>query len=151
MQVINYPASVSPSTPIPAARFGLATAAYLLPTFPLGYLWHLVLFRQQYHELQLYRAEVIIPLGVASMLVQALLFAWLYPRVCSTRRDAWLSSAARFFAVFSVLAWSFTTLPVAAKYQMASIPVFLGLETSFTLVHFLVVSPLIALAYREKR
>lgn len=150
MQVICYAAPMNQTTPISATRFWRAVAAYILPTFPLGYVWHLVLFQRQYHDLQLYRDEVIIPLGLASMAIQSLVFAWLYPRVFSTRREAWLSSACRFFAMFAALAWSFTTLPVAAKYQMASIPMFLVLETSFTLVHFLVVSPLIALAYREK-
>lgn len=84
------------------------------------------------------------------MAIQALAFAWMYPRIFSTRREAWISSAVRFFLIFSVLAWSFTTLPVAAKYEMASIPMFLALETTFTLAHFLVVSPLIALAYRDR-
>ena len=138
------------SASIPSSRFWLAVAAYVLPTFPLGYVWHLVLFREQYHALQLYRADVIIPLGLASMAIQSLAFAWIYPRIFSTRREAWISSSARFFAIFSVLAWSFTTLPVAAKYQMTSIPIFLTLETIFTLSHFLVISPLIALAYRDR-
>lgn len=137
-------------SPRTSARFWLAVAAYLLPTFPLGYVWHLELFHQQYQALKLYRDEVIIPLGLASMLIQAVLFAWIYPRLFSTRRSDWLVSAFRFFAVFSVLAWSFTTLPVAAKYQMASVGSFLILETAFTLVHFLVISPLITLAYRER-
>ena len=137
------------AAPIRKTRFWLAVAAYIVPTFPLGYVWHLILFRQQYQNLRLYRTDVIIPLGLVSMLVQSLVFAWLYPRTFSTRRQAWKSSAGRFFALFSLLAWSYTTLPIAAKYQMASIPPFLALETSFTLVHFLVVSPLIALAYRE--
>jgi hypothetical protein len=149
MQAIGYAAYMNQATPISVTRFWLAVAAYILPTFPLGYVWHLVLFQQQYHDLQLYRADVIIPLGLASMLVQSLVFAWLYPRVFSTRREAWISSATRFFVLFAALAWSFTTLPVAAKYQMTSISMFLALETSFTLVHFLVVSPLIALVYRE--
>jgi hypothetical protein len=134
----------------PIAQMALAAAAYLLPTFPLGYVWHLVLFKDQYHQLQLYRPDVIIPLGLATMIIQSLLFAWIYPRLFTTRRDAWLSSAARFFIVFSILAWSFTTLPVAAKYQMTSVSSFLMLETSFTLIHFLIVSPLIALAWRDK-
>jgi hypothetical protein len=136
--------------PFSTARFWLAVLAYLLPTFPLGYVWHLVLFEPRYHELQLYRAEVIIPLGLAAMLIQSLLFAWMYPRLFDTRRGSWISSAFWFFAVFSLLAWSFTTLPVAAKYEMASVTKFMVLETSFTLVQFLVVSPLIALAYRDK-
>lgn len=137
-------------TPRTSARFWLAVAAYLLPTFPLGYVWHLELFHKQYQALELYRREVIIPFGLASMAIQAVLFAWIYPRLFSTRREAWLVSAARFFSVFSVLAWSFTTLPVAAKYQMTSVGSFLALETAFTLVHFLLISPLIALAYRER-
>lgn len=129
--------------------FLLAVAAYLLPTFPLGYFWHLTTFREQYERLGLYREKVIIPFGLASMLVQALLFAWLYPRVFSTSRDAWLSSAAGFALVFGLLAWSFTTLPVAAKYRMTSVRSFLLLETAFTAVQFLIVSPLIALAWRN--
>ena len=141
---------MNPITHPRSLKFWLGVAAYLLPTFPLGYVWHLVLFQEQYHALQLYRPDVIIPFGLASMMVQALLFSWLYPRVFLTARDAWITSATRFFAVFSVLAWSFTTLPVAAKYQMTSVASFLTLETSFTLIHFLVVSPLIALAYRDK-
>jgi len=39
-------------------------------------------------------------------------------------------------------------LPAAAKYQMASVPDFLALEAGFTVVHFAVISPLIALVYR---
>lgn len=127
-----------------------AVAAYLVPTFPLGYLWHLVTFHEQYERLEMYRADVIIPLGLASMIAQALIFAWIYPRLCSTRRPDWLRSAARFFAVVGALAWSFTTLPVAAKYRMTSVVDFMWLETAFTIVQFAVVSPLIALSYRDR-
>ena len=52
--------------------------------------------------------------------------------------------------VFALLAWSFTTLPVAAKYRMSSVADFLVLETSFTIVQFLVVAPLVAFAYRGR-
>lgn len=128
--------------------FWLAALAYLVPTFPLGYLWHLVTFHDAYERLALYRAEVIIPFGLASMLIQAVFFAWGYPRLFSTRREDWIGSALRFFGAFTVLAWSFTTLPVAAKYQMSSVVDFLKLETAFTVIQFAIVSPLIALAYR---
>ena len=129
--------------------FWLAVAAYLLPTFPLGYFWHLTTFRTQYERLEMYRQEVIIPLGLATMIVQALIFAWLYPRLFSTNREAWLQGAAGFALVFGVLAWTFTTLPVAAKYRMTSVSSLLLLESAFTVVQFLVVSPLVALAWRD--
>jgi hypothetical protein len=130
-------------------RFWLAALAYLLATFPLGYGWHLVAFKDAYDRLALYRADVIIPLGIASMLVQALFFAWVYPRLFSTRREDWLRSALAFGAVFAALAWSFTTLPVAAKYPMKSVVDFVWLETAFTLLQFAIVSPLSALAFRQ--
>lgn len=132
-------------------RFWLAFLAYLLPTFPLGYVWHLVTFHEAYERLALYREQVIIPLGVASMLVQALFFAWAYPRLFSTRREDWLASAAKFALLFGTLAWSFTTLPVAAKYDMSSVADFMKLETAFTAVQFIVIAPLVALSYRGVR
>ncbi len=99
-------------------------------------------------SIALYRDEVIIPFGLGSMLMQAFFFAWAYPRLFSTGRKDWIGSALRFFGSFGALAWSFTTLPVAAKYQMTSVADFLKLETAFTAVQFAIVSPLIALAYR---
>lgn len=131
------------------SSYWLAVAAYLVPTFILGYLWHLVAFRKQYEGLGLYRAQVIIPFGVASMLVQALVFGWLYPRAFNTAPDAWVASAVQFGLVFGLLSWSFTTLPVAAKYRMSSIRSFLLLESAFTVAQFSVVAPLIALAWRS--
>lgn len=128
--------------------FWLATLAYLVPTFPLGYFWHLTTFRAAYDRLEMYRPDVIIPFGLLSMIIQALIFAWAYPRLFSTRREDWLKSAARFFAVFAAVSWSLSTLAVGAKYRMTSVPDFVKLETAFTLLQFAVVAPLIALAYR---
>jgi hypothetical protein len=44
-------------------------------------------FKAQHDSLGLYRQEVIIPLGLLSMIAQGLLFAWMYPRLFSTARD----------------------------------------------------------------
>jgi hypothetical protein len=134
---------------IMSRAFWFAVVAYLAPTFLLGYFWHLVTFRPHYERLALYRDQVIIPLGLGSMVIQAAAFAWLYPRVFSTDRAVWLESGLQFGVVFGLLAWSFTTLPVAAKYQMTSVRSFLVLESAFTAVQFIVVSPLIALAWRN--
>lgn len=133
------------------SSFWLSVLAYVLPTFPLGYGWHLVTFKDAYEQLGLYRAEVIVPLGLTSMIVQAFIFAWMYPRLFSTRREDWWASALRFASMFAPLAWSFTTLPVAAKYQMNSVANFMWLETGFTLLQFAVTAPLIALAQRDAR
>lgn len=129
--------------------FWLAVLAYLLPTFPLGYFWHLVTFADRYHQLAIYRDDVIIPFGLTSMAIQALLFAWAYPRLFRADAAHWLRGTLGFGIFFGALAWSFAVLPVAAKYRMSSVQDFLMLETAFTFLQFLIVSPLIALAYRS--
>jgi hypothetical protein len=59
-------------------RFGLAVVAYVLPTFALGFIWHLVLFDDYYRALHIYRDDIIIPFGLLSMLIQGGIFTWIY-------------------------------------------------------------------------
>lgn len=133
------------------AKFWYAALAYIVPTFPLGYFWHLSIFKAQYDGLAMYRADLIIPMGLASMIIQGLLFAWLYPKLFSTTRDRWTKSALQFFMIFAILAWSFLVLPVAAKYNMTSVSQFTLLETAFTIIQYAVTAPLISLAWRDRR
>jgi hypothetical protein len=129
--------------------FWMAAGAYLIPTFPLGYFWHLTVFKAHYDRLEMYRDQVIIPFGLLAMFIQAIAFAWIYPRVFSTARADWVAGALKFGVLFGLVAWSLTVLPVAAKYRSTSVAGFLTLETAFTLLQFAIVSPLIALAWRD--
>ena len=45
------------------SAFWLAFAAYLIPTFPLGYFWHLKTFASEYEKLNIYRAGCAHPDG----------------------------------------------------------------------------------------
>jgi hypothetical protein len=130
-------------------RYTLLILAYVVPTFLLGFVWHLVLFDSYYKGLGIYREHPIIPFGFGSMLIQAALFAWLYPRVVA--RPESLTGGMKFGAVAALLSWSFTTLAVAAKQPMTSIPGFMAIETGFTVVQFLLVGPLWVFAARASR
>lgn len=127
-------------------RYVLLILAYVVPTFLLGFVWHLVLFDSYYKALGIYREHPIIPFGFGSMLIQAVLFAWIYPRVVA--RPESLTDGMKFAAVAALLSWSFTTLAVAAKHPMTSIAGFIAIESGFTIVQFLLVGPLWALATR---
>ncbi|MGQ0648152.1 MAG: hypothetical protein ACT4P7_11315, partial [Gemmatimonadaceae bacterium] len=124
----------------------LALLAYLLPTFLLGFVWHLVLFEQTYRDLDIYRPDPIIPVGFLSMLLQGLVFGAAYPRM--VERTQTLGAGMRFAAGAALLSWTFTTLAVAAKHPMSSIGTFVTLETAFTAVQFAIVGPLLALSAR---
>jgi hypothetical protein len=128
-------------------RLGLAVLAYLVPTFALGFIWHLVLFEQYYKDLQIYRADIIIPFGFLSMLIQGGIFAWVYARVFASSRASFANRAFCYGLLGAVLSWSFTTLAVAAKNIMASVPDYLLIETGYTLLQWVMVAPLTALAF----
>ena len=126
--------------------FTLALLAYLIPTFILGYVWHLQLFTNYYQALGIYRPDVIIPLGFLSMLVQGVIFAAAYPRLVD---QPWRpASGMRFAGLAALLSWSFTTLAVAAKHPMTSVGGFMLIETAFTAVQFAMVGPLLAWSAR---
>ena len=137
--------------PAGARRFWLGLAAYLVATFPIAYVWHLVLFEANYQALGIYRADPIIPFGLAAMLIQGTAFSWVFPRLFRGGRGSVMKNGLLFGLGAGLLSWSFTTLAVAAKHPMASISDYLLLETAFTLLQFVMVGPLTALAYRTAR
>ena len=130
-------------------RFWLGILGYVVPTFPLGYVWHLVLFKDYYEALAIYRADIVIPFGIASMLIQGAVWSYMYSRLFSGERL--LAGAVKFAALAFPLAWSFLVLVIAAKHHMASVAGFVGIETAFTTLQYVVVSPMIALAYFYRR
>jgi hypothetical protein len=132
-------------------RFGLAILAYLVPTFALGFVWHLVLFENYYRALQIYRDDVIIPFGFVSMLIQAVAFAWIYGKSFDRGTDDFVSRSFAYGALGALLSWSFTTLAVAAKNLMASVPHYLLIETVFTIAQWIMVAPLTVLAFGKPR
>ncbi len=127
-------------------RFVLTVLAYLVPTFALGFTWHLKIFQATYRELRIYREDIIIPFGFASMLIQGIIFAVAYPRLVVN--PASIASGMGFAAAAALLSWTFTTLAVAAKHPMTSVSRFVATETGFTALQFLFVGPLFALAAR---
>jgi hypothetical protein len=135
--------------PASSRSFWLGVAAYIVPSFPIAFVWHLVLFEPNYRALHIYRADPIIPFGLASMIIQSIVFSWVFPRVFAGSSGSVLRNGLLYGLGIGLLSWSFTTLAVAAKHPMVSISDYVVLETAFTVLQFLIVGPLIALAYRR--
>lgn len=130
-------------------RLGLCALAYLLPTFALGFVWHLILFKDYYDALQMYRQHMIIPFGFLAMTLQSFLFAWVFDGLFAQRLDDAVKRAVAFSVFGAVLSWSYTTLSVAAKNVMTSVPDYLVIETAFTLAQWAMVGPLTVLTHRK--
>ncbi len=126
-------------------KFWLGFLAYLVPLFPLAYVWHLKLLKPAYDRLELFRESVIVPYGFLSMAMQAAFFSWVFPKLFDSPN--WVRNWLEFALIFGLLAWSFMVLPVAAKYRMASVRGFMLLESCFVALQFLLTGLLIALVY----
>lgn len=127
----------------------MATLGYLLVTFPLGFVWHLVLFRQVYEDFGLYRGAPVIPLGVLSMVIQGLVLAYLYPR-CRIPGSP-LASAFKFFMLMALFFASGTVIALAAKTQIANLAGWFGYNFAFTFLHFTLVALVFAFVFRGER
>lgn len=128
--------------------FWLGVAAYVVPTFAVAWPWHLMVFEPAYRAIGVFREDVVVPFGLLSMLIQGVAFSWAYPRLFAGRRTV-LGSGLAYGLAIGLLSWSFTTLAVAAKNVMSSVPTYLALETGFTVLQFAIVGPLIALCHRK--
>lgn len=130
-------------------RYVISVLAYLVPTFTLGYVWHLVLFQSYYEALAIYRRDVIVPFGFLSILIQAAIFARMYGKAFAGAGGSLLSRTLRYGVVCAALSWSFTTLAVSAKNVMASVPDYLLIETAFTIAQWALVAPLTVLSMQS--
>ena len=130
-------------------RFFFGVLAYVVPTFALGIVWHLILFEQYYKALAIYRNDIIIPFGFLSMLIQAIIFAWIYQKTFARWNATLLSRGLLYALGGAALSWSFTTIAVAAKNVMASVPDYLVIESAFTAVQWIMVGPLTAVAFGQ--
>lgn len=113
-----------------------------------GVFWHLTVFADYYKSLNVYRDDIIIPFGFASMLIQGVIWSVVYERMFAG--ETILKGALKFAMLACPLAWSFMVLAVSAKHQMGSVGGYLLIETAFVLLHYAIVSPLIAAVYVRK-
>ena len=115
--------------------FAVSTVVVLVVMFAFAATWHLVAFKALYARLAIYtRAEPIIPLGLASMLIQALILAYLFPVFAADRPS--VTAGLAFGLLMGVLIGSVGVLAEAGKQNVTSLPTFLALESAFYLIQY---------------
>lgn len=120
-----------------AKRTGLAVLGYIVVTFLIAAPWHLVLFKGLYDELAIYtREQPIIALGMMSMIIQAVIYAVLFPRYY--RGGSPTLEGAKFGLLMGIFLASGTVIAEGAKQQVTSLPTWLILEGGYYLLQFVI-------------
>lgn len=110
--------------------------AYVVVTFALGFVWHLILFKQLYAKLAIYSRldDPIVPLGLAAMVVQGAVLAYLYP--VFARPGNVVQEGLRFGLIMGLFIASSAVLAEAAKQRVSSLPTWLMIETAYYAIQF---------------
>lgn len=127
----------------------LGTLGYAAVTFPLAYVWHLVLFKTTYEELGYFtRDKPIIAFGFASIIIQGMVLSLIYPSLC--RRTSIVRGALTLAGVMGLYHWTMHVLAEAAKHQIEPLATWFRLETTYLSIQFVLGGFLIALVHRSR-
>ncbi len=134
---------------ISPVRVVLGTIGYLVITFPLAYVWHLVAFKTTYDQLgYISRDEPIIAFGFASILLQGVLLSVIYPQLC--RGKSVVAGALTFLVVMGGYHWTTHVLAAAAKQPIEPLSTWFPIETVYLAIQFTLGGFWLALVYRVK-
>jgi hypothetical protein len=123
----------------------VGSVLFLIVVFPLGYAWHLVVFKSRFEAMgYLGRDQPVIALGIAAMAIQAVATAVLFSLL--TVQLPVIPAAATAVGLLTVVIWSVQVFAHAAKFKVEVLP-FLWLETAYFVVQFVLVFALYALAF----
>jgi hypothetical protein len=130
-------------------KFILAAVAYVIVTFAIAASWHLVFFKDLYDQLGIFsRKEPLIPLGVISIVMQALVLSYLYP--IFSRGGNPLAQGLKFGLLIGVLMASIAVFAEAGKQNVSSLATWLAFESAYYLIQFGLVGVIIAAIYGRR-
>ncbi len=114
-------------------NFYLYLLSYLVSSFALGAIWHVVLFKEYYKKLAIY-SNIEKPrfiFGLSSMLLQGIVFAYVYPQIGNPLLFG--------FGLFMLLV-SFLVFAEAGKQNATSLSGFVLIQTAYSAIQAVLVS-----------
>ncbi len=110
--------------------------AYLIITFALGFIWHLVVFKDLYRKLAIYTRidDPIVPLGFLSMLIQGAVLAYIYPFLAEEPTPA--IAGLRFGLLMGLFIASSAVIAEAAKQHVTSLGTWFVVESLYYAIQF---------------
>lgn len=127
----------------------LGTLGYLVVTFPLAFLWHLVLFKETYDRLGSYSPkEPIVAFGFGAILLQGIILSLVYPQLC--RGKSVVAGALKFALIVGGYHWTIHVLAEAAKQSIEPLSAWFSLETAYLVIQFVLGGFLFAWIYRKR-
>lgn len=133
---------------MPFSRIAPGTIGYAVVTFPLAYVWHLVVFKTTYDKLGYFsHDEPIVAFGFVAIVIQGVLLSVIYRHLC--RGKTLIRGALTFAGIMGLYHWTTHVLAEAAKHAIEPLPTWFALETTYLAIQFLLGGFVISLVYRN--
>lgn len=125
----------------------LGALAYIIVTFPLAVIWHVVLFEEKYKAFGYFEGDPSFALGLATIIIQGCVLSFLYPFVAFT--GSAISRGLKFSLLIGVFFWSSHVLAFVAKQIVASSLSFIVMESFYLLLQFGIFGILIGIIFNK--
>ncbi len=126
----------------------LTVLAYVVTTFAVQGASHFAINSVHYAAIPIMRAEPVIPMGIASMLIQGLIFAALFPAFVRGAATVW--DGVKLSWTLGAFLASYVVLGEAGKYAIPSIPSWIAVEASVAFVQYTLFGVLWGLIHRRR-
>lgn len=115
-------------------KIALTVGAYVLTTFAVQGTSHFAINADHFAAIPIMRAKPMIPLGIASMVIQGLIFGWLYPVYANG--ESTVRKAIGFSWLIGGFLASYIVLGEVGKYAIPSVSSWIGVELSAAFVQY---------------
>ena len=127
-------------------KFVLATASFFILTMPWAYSWHVIWFHDLYFQLGAFtRSAPIMPLGIAAVLTQGAVIAYLYPFYY--RGGNPIIQGIKFSLIIGLMVYTVMAFANAAKMEIEPVSTYLVYHTIFQFIQFAVTGAALGLIY----
>lgn len=131
--------------------FFMSVLGYFIVTMIVAVLWHLVIFHDKYVEMGAFtRVAPIMPLGMAAVVLQGLVFAYFYPAYLQfTNRKSTALRGITYTLLMGINVWTVMVFATAAKFKIEPVTDFIMLGTVFQLLQYILVGITIGLIHKN--
>lgn len=130
-------------------KVGIFVAAYFVITMSWAYPWHMVFFHDLYVAWGAFqRAEPIMPLGIAAILVQGIVIGYLYPFYNRGMGNPILRGI-KFSLIIGLMTYTAMGFATAAKFQIAPVSAFLIYHTVFQAIQFVLTGAALGFIFKQ--
>jgi hypothetical protein len=123
----------------------LGALAYIIPSMPFGYFWHLRVFKKNYDKWQFFGIKPNVPLAFIAMVIQGTILSVVYALL--PIEHASVTHIFTFVSVMGIFFWSRVVVPTMASNASSRTVGFFFLESAYLAGQYVLFGAMLCVVY----